>query len=124
VKQCFWLNLLNFMTLYRLAEIKLTKPEALKVLTNYTMWQAFMKCNTICIQGVTLTQFDIYHSVLRQKQKLPQFSFFYQQRKSKNALDERISKLVVNEPMQFLACGLYLPIKKMPFLQIFKKKTL
>jgi len=30
VKQCFWLNILNFMTLFKLAEIKLTTPSIFK----------------------------------------------------------------------------------------------
>lgn len=38
VKQCFWLNLLNYMTLYKLAEFKLTKPEVFKKLSDYSMW--------------------------------------------------------------------------------------
>ena len=67
-KQCFWLNILNFMTLYKLAEIKLTKPEVLKKLTDYSMWQSFMIGNEIEITGHKLSQYDIFHSILRQQQ--------------------------------------------------------
>lgn len=65
VKQCFWLNILNYMTLYKLAEIKLTKPEVLKKLTEYAMWQSFMINNEITITGVKLSQYVIFHSILR-----------------------------------------------------------
>jgi hypothetical protein len=30
IKQCFWLNILNFMTLFKLAEIKLTSPSTMR----------------------------------------------------------------------------------------------
>jgi len=35
VKQCFWLNIINFMTLFKLAEIKLTQPRILKEMTKF-----------------------------------------------------------------------------------------
>lgn len=38
VKQCFWLNILNFMTLYKLAEIKVTTPSILKQFKSFAIW--------------------------------------------------------------------------------------
>lgn len=55
MKQCFWLNIINFMTLFRLAEIKLMKPSVLKQLNNFHMWCGFMQKNTIEISGVKLS---------------------------------------------------------------------
>ena len=65
IKQVFWLNLLNFMTLYKLAEIQLSRPDALQELTSYAMWQAFFENNYIYIQDVKINQLTIYHSILR-----------------------------------------------------------
>lgn len=47
MKQCFWLNILNFMTLFRLAEIKLIKPVVFKVLNKFPPWMSFMYKNVI-----------------------------------------------------------------------------
>ena len=43
------------MTLYRLAEIKLVKPEVLKKMTEFAMWQEFMFNNFIEITGAKLS---------------------------------------------------------------------
>lgn len=51
IKQCFWLNILNFMTLFKLAEIKLTTPGVIRQLKLFPIWQAFMKHNHIEITG-------------------------------------------------------------------------
>ncbi len=40
-KQVFWLNIINYMTIVRIAEIILMKPEVLKSVNCYAMWQAF-----------------------------------------------------------------------------------
>jgi hypothetical protein len=37
-KQAFWLNLINFVTLFRLAEIALTKQSVIKELSSFGMW--------------------------------------------------------------------------------------
>jgi hypothetical protein len=67
VKQCFWLNILNFMTLYKLAEIKVTTPSILKQFKSFAIWQAFMSNNFIKITGVDLSQELILHAILRYK---------------------------------------------------------
>jgi len=67
IKQCFWLNILNFMTLYKLAEIKVTTPSILKQFKSFAIWQAFMSNNFIKITGVDLSQELILHAILRYK---------------------------------------------------------
>lgn len=48
-KETFWINLVNFMTLFKIAEISLIKPGFLKKLNNYALWQAFWTTNYIYI---------------------------------------------------------------------------
>lgn len=50
-KQAFWLNILNYMTLFRFAEIFLIQPKLAKELTSYAMWQSFWVNNLIYIKG-------------------------------------------------------------------------
>jgi hypothetical protein len=71
IKQCFWLNILNFMTLFKLAEIKLTYPNPLRQLKLFPTWQAFMLYNSIDITGIRITQQQIFHKVIRHHLALP-----------------------------------------------------
>lgn len=41
--------MLNFMTLFRMAEIILVKPSILKRMKSYAMWQTFWDTNMIYI---------------------------------------------------------------------------
>lgn len=55
ILQCFWLNLLNFMILFRMAELLLCDCSSLKKLTSYSMWEALLGSSTIYISKVCLT---------------------------------------------------------------------
>ena len=66
IKQCFWLNMLNYMNLRKLCEIQLIEPKLLRKLENYTMWECFKVTNTITIQGETISSYDIFHTLLGQ----------------------------------------------------------
>ena len=41
-KQCFFLNLLNFLVLYSLSEQMISNQESVMKLNSYNMWQAFL----------------------------------------------------------------------------------
>ena len=66
IKQCFWLNILNYMNLRKLCEIQLIKPRLLKKLENYTMWECFKVTNKIVINGHEISSYDIFHTMLGQ----------------------------------------------------------
>jgi hypothetical protein len=38
LKQAFWLNMINYLTLQKIAEIALTKPSILKRMNSDAMW--------------------------------------------------------------------------------------
>lgn len=73
-KQCFFLNLFNFLILYHLAVHLLSNPDAVKKLTNFNMWQSFMVSSTIKIGLHRLNAFTILHSILRYALKQPKIS--------------------------------------------------
>jgi glucan phosphoethanolaminetransferase (alkaline phosphatase superfamily) len=73
-KQCFWLNIINFMTLFKLAEIRLINPRLLKQLDRFAIWQSLMTVSFIEISGVRLSQVMIYHQILRHANAPPSHS--------------------------------------------------
>lgn len=54
-KQAFWLNIFNYMTLFRFAEIFLIQPKLIKELTSYAMWQSFWLNNFFYIKGARIS---------------------------------------------------------------------
>ena len=62
------------------------------------MWHSFMNNNKIVITGVTLSQYLILHSILRQKQEIPKLSLFFDPPTPLSKLDPKIQPMVVNMP--------------------------
>ena len=115
------------MTLFKLAEIKLTSPSVIRQLKLFPIWQAFMKHNEIEITGVKLTQQQIYHKVIRHNLALPGITLLTQGILSDSSLEitnQNIVELFVEKPNKFISYGFFLPIKKMPMLQVYKKELL
>jgi hypothetical protein len=54
-KQAFWLNIFNYMTLFRFAEIFLIQPKLIKELTSYAMWQSLWLNNFFYIKGARIS---------------------------------------------------------------------
>lgn len=67
----FWLNLLNFMTLFRLAEVSIVKPKQIPHLNNYSVWQIFQESNSIYLHDCKLSWYLIHHSILRANLEQP-----------------------------------------------------
>lgn len=65
-KESFWLNIYNYLTLFKLAEMALLQPKLINELTSYAAWQAFFESNYFLIKGTRISQYDILHSILRQ----------------------------------------------------------
>lgn len=47
LKQAFWINLMNQMTLQKLAELMLARPALLKRMSSYAMWQTAWESSTV-----------------------------------------------------------------------------
>lgn len=61
-KQSFYLNIFNYLILFRIAEVMLTcgnKPKVIKSLTNYWMWQQFMHDSYIYINDRKIDAYTI-----------------------------------------------------------------
>jgi hypothetical protein len=71
LKQAFWLNLINFLTLYKLAEISLVQPGILKRMDSFAMWHTFWESTTVYISKLKVSLSTIIFSFLRQHQQLP-----------------------------------------------------
>lgn len=123
VKQCFWLNILNFMTLFKLAEIKLTTPSILSKFKSFAIWQSFMRNNCIEISGEKLSQEQIFHSIVRHKLDYPAITLLTSVFRQHEITNPFIKDLVVEKPNKFVAYGFFLPVRKMPMLRVFKKET-
>lgn len=61
------------MTLLKVAEMILVKPTILRRMTSYAMWQTAWESSTIYIANCELNQYQIYSSIFRQKQSMPEF---------------------------------------------------
>ncbi|CDW84178.1 UNKNOWN [Stylonychia lemnae] len=116
VKQCFFVNLFNFLILYQLAVIHLCNPEAVSQLKNFNMWQSFMVSSTIKLGMHRLNAYTILHSILRYALLPPKISQFML---NTQAIEFTYAKFQVKSPNKLLCFGIYLPIKKMPQLRIF-----
>lgn len=124
VKQCFWLNILNFMTLFKLAEIRLTTPSILKQFKSFAIWQSFMRINCIEISGEKLSQEQILHSILRYKLAYPSITMLTSVFRSVEITNQYLRDLMVQNPNRFVAYGFFLPVRNMPMLRVFKKENL
>ena len=125
IKQCFWLNILNYMNLRKLCEIQLIKPRLLKKLDNYTMWECFKVTNMIVIDGHSISAYDIFHTMLGQSeidQTSGSRSVFKTKTRALKDIPQELQKLAVTEPHQFIYFGSFYPVRKMPRLEVFNKE--
>lgn len=70
-KQCFYLNLFNFMILYKLTEICVLKPTKTFGMKNYNSWVAIMHNSSIILSGQTFTAYQIKHDVIKNLKRKP-----------------------------------------------------
>lgn len=124
MKQAFWLNIVNFMTLFRMAELALLKPQVLKNMNGYATWQTFWDSATIKITQQPFNISKILFTMLRQLQHIPSFSVIMPEKQSLTALETDIQNLVVREPSPFNFYGVFVPCKNFQGLQVFKVETL
>ena len=125
-KQCFWLNIMNYMNLRKLCEIQLIKPRLLQNFENYTVWEFFYVSNKIIINGHEISSYEIYHTMLGQceiDQTVGLCSVFKTKVTPLASLSQDLQKLAVTEPHQFIYFGAFTPVQKMPRLVIFTKEN-
>jgi hypothetical protein len=112
-KMAFWLNIFNFLTLFRIAEICLNKPSILKKLTQPTMWQSFQANNWFWISGARLSQYDILYSILAEPGKQMEMTQFMRPKTARADFPPSIQKLMV-EQCNLAGSGLWFPCKSFP----------
>jgi len=111
-KQCFFLNIFNFLVLYQLAVLMLTNPDAVSKLTSYNMWQAFLVSASIKISYIKLTAFSIQHTILRHKLKTPIISAFMVKQQLIDC--QELNEFKVVKPSKLICFGFYLPLQRIP----------
>lgn len=70
-KEMFWVNILNFMTLLKIAEICVINPALMRRMKSYSMWQTLWQYNKIYISECKLSQYTIFNTILRPDCELP-----------------------------------------------------
>lgn len=124
IKQAFWLNLINFMTLFRLAETALIKPSLLKKLNSYAAWLTFWEGTFIYISSCKFSWSQIVHTMLRQKQKPPNFSIIVPDKQDYSTLEDAVKTMVVKKPHPLNLLGIFIPCANFAQLQIFDHASL
>ena len=124
LKQAFLLNLINFMSLFRLAETALIKPSLLKKLDSFAAWVAFWESTHIYISSCKLSLTEIVNTLLRQRQPIPNFSVVIPDKLAPSQLESEISSLVVKKPHPLNYFGIFIPCAQFQHLQIFDPATL
>lgn len=119
LKQAFWLNLINFLTLYKLAEISLVQPGILKRMDSFAMWHTFWETTTVYISKLKVSLSTIIFSFLRQHQQLPQFSVILPEKQQSALFDSDIRPLIVEHPEPFNFYGVFIPCPQFQHLQVF-----
>lgn len=123
-RQVFWLNIVNYMTLQRMAELALLKPQVLRSLNGYASWQTFWDTTKIHITNEEFSVSKILFSMLRQHQSLPDFSVIMPEKTPYELLPASVRDLVVTEPCPFNFYGVFVPCKNFPPLQVFEPSML
>ena len=124
LKQAFLLNLINFMTLFRLAETALIKPSLLKKLDSFAAWVAFWESTHIYISKCKYSLTDIVNTLLRQHQDIPSFSVVIPDKKAPSMIGSDIKPLIVKKPHPLNYFGIFIPCAQFQHLQIFDPATL
>lgn len=84
------LNLVNFMTLFRLAETALIKPSLLKKLDSFAAWVAFWESTSIYISKAKFSLTFIVNTLLRQHQDIPSFSVVIPDKTAPSMIEKEI----------------------------------
>lgn len=74
-KQCFYLNLFNFLILFKITEVCVLKPTKTFGLKNFNSWIAIMHNSSIILSGQTFTAYQIKHDVIKNLKRRPSSSW-------------------------------------------------
>lgn len=105
IKQAFWLNLVNYYTLLKMAEYALTKPGTLKKINSFAMWQTFWQYNKVKVSKIQISLYLIIFHLLRNTLSLPNFSIAMPEEQ----VDEDGKYMIVKKPDPLNFYGVFIP---------------
>ena len=83
------------------------------------MWQSFWMNNFFYIKGARISQYEIFHSFVRQNKKLPRYSRFMHNKQKSCDLGPNMMDLICSDPSKLFPFGVYIPCSKFPALSIY-----
>jgi len=113
----FFLNLFNSLVLYNLALQMVSNIETVTKLNCFNMWQAFLTQCYVRISMHKINAFTILRGFLRNSLPAPSVSVFVLPCIS---VEPSCAHYQVLHPHPLIDFGVYLPLKKMPRLRVFR----